>query len=158
MPLQSHLGEEDQAAELEGFHSGCPALCWPGVLLCSPHAGWFCWGKGCSRGLVALLLGDSPAAPRQQLCWWQDVLQICWSGAALLSPPGSHLELEQTGTGFCLIQLHGGSMPIRYKHAWEQVSFCGPSEHCKQVCGECEHAPGCPGHYMTLKTEFGSRR
>lgn len=29
VPLQSHLGEEDQAAELEGFHSGSAAPCWP---------------------------------------------------------------------------------------------------------------------------------
>lgn len=70
VPLQSHRGEEDQAAEPEGFHSGSPALCLPGSLLRPPVQGGFARGRDVSGWLAVLLCGVT-AAPRQQPGWWQ---------------------------------------------------------------------------------------
>lgn len=77
----------------------------------------------------------------------------CWLVAALPSPPGSHLELEhRLGLGLCLIQLHGGN---------PSVTMCGSKQvpvvplSTAASVGGCEHAPVCPGHYVTLKPESG---
>lgn len=48
-PLSTARGEEDQVAELEGFHSGPPAS----VLAQEAALPWFCSGRGAS-GLLAV--------------------------------------------------------------------------------------------------------
>jgi len=147
-PPQSHLGEEEQAAELEGFHSVSPALCYA-----PPARGGFAGGRDVSGGWQCWRF---PSSPRQQPCWWQGALWSCWAGAALPSPPADHLELEHR-LGLRLIRLRGGSVPRRYRDAWERAGFCGPSEHHSKRVGLCEGAPGCPGHCVTFRAGFGSR-
>lgn len=59
----------------KGFIQGLQLCASLGACYAPPVQGGFAGRRDVSGRLVVLLLGDSPAAPRQQLCWWQDAPQ-----------------------------------------------------------------------------------